>query len=83
MVSMIFHAKLFMLGFHLLICFFFSGCPETLALNMSKLVWSTLTTLKERHPLASEVTTLCLNLHVYVLFLNFYWENFFGIWLWI
>ncbi|OMO87264.1 Kelch repeat type 1 [Corchorus capsularis] len=36
-----------------------NGCLETLALNMSKLVWSTLTTLKERHPLASEGLTVC------------------------
>lgn len=36
-----------------------NGCPETLALNMSKLVWSTLTTLKERHPLASEGLSIC------------------------
>ncbi|XP_039022223.1 acyl-CoA-binding domain-containing protein 4-like [Hibiscus syriacus] len=36
-----------------------NGCPETLALNMSKLVWSTLTTLKERHPLASEGSSIC------------------------
>ncbi|XP_022765490.1 acyl-CoA-binding domain-containing protein 4-like isoform X1 [Durio zibethinus] len=35
------------------------GCLETLALNMSKLVWSTLTTLKERHPLASEGLSVC------------------------
>ncbi|XVE99202.1 hypothetical protein REPUB_Repub03eG0176800 [Reevesia pubescens] len=36
-----------------------NGCLETLALNMSKLVWSTLTTLKERHPLASEGLSVC------------------------
>ncbi|XVF75638.1 hypothetical protein PTKIN_Ptkin13bG0203300 [Pterospermum kingtungense] len=36
-----------------------AGCLETLALNMSKLAWSTLTTLKERHPLASEGLSVC------------------------
>ncbi|XP_021295609.1 acyl-CoA-binding domain-containing protein 4 isoform X1 [Herrania umbratica] len=36
-----------------------NGCLETLALNMSKLVWSTLTTLKERHPLSSEGLSVC------------------------
>lgn len=33
----------------------FTGCEETLVLNMSKLVWSVLTTVKQRDPLASEV----------------------------
>ena len=37
-----------------------AGCPETLVLNMSKLVWSVLTSVKQRDPLASEVTTLFL-----------------------
>lgn len=32
-----------------------SGASETLVLNMSKLVWSVLTSVKERDPLASEV----------------------------
>ncbi|GLT66772.1 hypothetical protein SLA2020_391210 [Shorea laevis] len=36
-----------------------NGCLETLVLNMSKLVWSKLTTLKERHPLASEGLSIC------------------------
>ncbi|WCJ19227.1 Acyl-CoA-binding domain-containing protein 4 [Euphorbia peplus] len=31
-----------------------NGCPETLVLNMSKLAWSTLTSVKGRDPLASE-----------------------------
>jgi hypothetical protein len=35
-----------------------SGCPETLVLNMSKLVLSTLTSVKGRDPLASEGLTL-------------------------
>ncbi|KAM7463850.1 hypothetical protein LguiA_031971 [Lonicera macranthoides] len=35
-----------------------SGCPETLVLNMSKLVLSVLTTVKGRDPLASEGLTL-------------------------
>lgn len=35
---------------------YLTGCLETLVLNMSKLAWTTLTTLKERHPIASEVT---------------------------
>lgn len=36
-----------------------SGCLETLELNMSKLVWSVLTTVKPRNPLASEGLTVC------------------------
>ena len=40
---------------------FFTGCPETLALNMSKLVWSVSTTVKQRDPLASEVSNLFLS----------------------
>ncbi|GLT70183.1 hypothetical protein SLA2020_422790 [Shorea laevis] len=36
-----------------------NGCLETLVLNMSKLVWSKLATLKERHPLASEGLSTC------------------------
>ena len=40
--------------------FMFAGCPETLVLNMSKLVWTELTSVKQRDPLASEVTTLFL-----------------------
>ncbi|XP_030450842.1 acyl-CoA-binding domain-containing protein 4 [Syzygium oleosum] len=36
-----------------------SGCSETLMLNMPKLVWSTLTTVKERDPLASEGLSVC------------------------
>ncbi|KAG2729734.1 hypothetical protein I3760_01G263400 [Carya illinoinensis] len=39
-----------------------SGCPETLVLNMSKLVWSALTTVKPRDPLASEGLSVCLAL---------------------
>jgi hypothetical protein len=30
-------------------------------LNMSKLAWSALASVKERDPLASEVSTLCLS----------------------
>lgn len=36
-----------------------SGCPETLVLNMSKLVWSELTSVKQRDPLASEGLSVC------------------------
>lgn len=36
-----------------------SGCPETVVLNMSKLVWSVLTSVKQRHPLASEGLSVC------------------------
>ncbi|XP_062156918.1 acyl-CoA-binding domain-containing protein 4 [Alnus glutinosa] len=36
-----------------------SGCPETLVLNMSKLVWSVLTSVKQRDPLASEGLSVC------------------------
>lgn len=32
-----------------------SGSPETLVLNTSKLVWSLVTSVQERDPLASEV----------------------------
>ena len=37
-----------------------TGTPETLLFNMSKLGWSVLTSVKERDPLASEVSILCL-----------------------
>ncbi|KAK9283103.1 hypothetical protein L1049_011334 [Liquidambar formosana] len=36
-----------------------SGAPETLVLNMSKLVWSVMTSVKGRHPLASEGLRVC------------------------
>ncbi|XP_015876662.2 acyl-CoA-binding domain-containing protein 6 [Ziziphus jujuba] len=36
-----------------------NGCPETLVLNMSKLVWSVLTNVKQRDPLASEGLSVC------------------------
>ncbi|KAJ7974986.1 acyl-CoA-binding domain-containing protein 4 [Quillaja saponaria] len=36
-----------------------SGCPETLVLNMTKLVWSVLTVVKQRDPLASEGLSAC------------------------
>lgn len=36
-----------------------SGAPETLVLNMPKLVWSVLTTVKERDPLSSEGLSVC------------------------
>lgn len=36
-----------------------TGCPETLVLNMSKLVWSVLTSVKQRDPLASEGLSVC------------------------
>ncbi|XP_011024324.1 PREDICTED: acyl-CoA-binding domain-containing protein 4 isoform X1 [Populus euphratica] len=36
-----------------------NGCPETLVLNMSKLAWSALTSVKERDPLASEGLSVC------------------------
>ncbi|KAK1289967.1 Acyl-CoA-binding domain-containing protein 4 [Acorus calamus] len=36
-----------------------SAASETIVLNMSKLVWSIATSMKERHPLASEGLTLC------------------------
>ncbi|XP_030489381.2 acyl-CoA-binding domain-containing protein 4 [Cannabis sativa] len=36
-----------------------NGCPETLVLDMSKLVWSLLTSVKQRDPLASEGVSLC------------------------
>jgi hypothetical protein len=38
---------------------FETGCPETLVLNMSKLVWSVLNVVKQKDPLSSEVITLC------------------------
>lgn len=41
--------------------FFVAGSPETLVLNMSKLVLSVLTSVKGRDPLASEVSTMCLH----------------------
>ncbi|XP_061986715.1 acyl-CoA-binding domain-containing protein 4-like isoform X1 [Populus nigra] len=36
-----------------------NGCPETLVLNMSKLAWSALASVKERDPLASEGISVC------------------------
>ncbi|EXB39449.1 Acyl-CoA-binding domain-containing protein 4 [Morus notabilis] len=36
-----------------------NGCPETLVLDMSKLVWSVLTSVKQRDPLASEGVSVC------------------------
>ncbi|OVA17943.1 Kelch repeat type 1 [Macleaya cordata] len=39
-----------------------SGVSETLVLNMSKLVWSVVTSVKERDPLASEGLSLCTGL---------------------
>lgn len=36
-----------------------NGCPETLVLDMSKLVWSVLTNVKPRDPLASEGVSVC------------------------
>ncbi|KAK0592644.1 hypothetical protein LWI29_022839 [Acer saccharum] len=36
-----------------------NGCPETIVLHMSKLVWSVLTSVKERTPLASEGLSVC------------------------
>ncbi|KAG9456799.1 hypothetical protein H6P81_001307 [Aristolochia fimbriata] len=36
-----------------------SGAPETLVLNMSKLVWSEVTSVQGRNPLASEGLSLC------------------------
>ncbi|XP_050210361.1 acyl-CoA-binding domain-containing protein 4 [Mercurialis annua] len=36
-----------------------NGCPETLVLNMSKLAWSTVTSVKGRDPLASEGLSVC------------------------
>ncbi|PON43636.1 BTB-kelch protein [Parasponia andersonii] len=36
-----------------------NGCPETLVLDMSKLVWSVLTNVKHRDPLASEGVSVC------------------------
>lgn len=38
---------------------FETGCPETLVLNMSNLVWSVLDVVKQKDPLSSEVITLC------------------------
>ncbi|KAF3434112.1 hypothetical protein FNV43_RR25215 [Rhamnella rubrinervis] len=35
------------------------GCTETLVLNMSKFVWSVLTSVKQRDPLASEGLSVC------------------------
>jgi hypothetical protein len=42
---------------------------------MSKLTWSALTSVKERDPLASEVSTLCLS-QVFNFSHLFYLENF-------
>ncbi|MED6135107.1 hypothetical protein PIB30_043076 [Stylosanthes scabra] len=36
-----------------------SGCPETLLLNMSKLVWSVVTVVKQKDPLSSEGLSVC------------------------
>ncbi|QCE07801.1 host cell factor [Vigna unguiculata] len=36
-----------------------SGCPETLVLDMSKLVWSVLTVVKPKDPLSSEGLSVC------------------------
>ncbi|KAG4910850.1 hypothetical protein JHK87_056966 [Glycine soja] len=36
-----------------------SGCPETLVLDMSKLVWSVLTVVKQKDPLSSEGLSVC------------------------
>ncbi|XP_019441008.1 PREDICTED: acyl-CoA-binding domain-containing protein 5-like isoform X2 [Lupinus angustifolius] len=36
-----------------------SGCPETLVWNMSKLVWSVLTVVKQKDPLSSEGLSVC------------------------
>ncbi|RWW35191.1 hypothetical protein BHE74_00024800 [Ensete ventricosum] len=46
----------------------FSGVSETLVLNMATLVWSVVTTVQGRVPLASEVHKLCLVSHFYILF---------------
>jgi len=37
---------------------FKTGCPETLVLDMPKLVWSVLTVVKQKDSLSSEVITL-------------------------
>ncbi|KAK7343942.1 hypothetical protein VNO77_13080 [Canavalia gladiata] len=39
-----------------------SGCPETLVLDMSKLVWSVLTVVKQKDPLSSEGLSVCSGL---------------------
>jgi hypothetical protein len=58
-------------------CWWLTGCPETLVLNMSKLAWSALASVKERDPLASEVSTLCLSQVELCNFSHlFYWQNF-------
>lgn len=49
------HAQLFLYLLPCLIVILFAGVPETLMLNMSKLVVSVLATVKGRDPLASEV----------------------------
>ncbi|KAL9318075.1 hypothetical protein ACSQ67_014592 [Phaseolus vulgaris] len=36
-----------------------NGCPETLVLDMSKLVWSVLTAVKQKDPLSSEGLSVC------------------------
>ncbi|CAJ1976626.1 unnamed protein product [Sphenostylis stenocarpa] len=36
-----------------------SGCPETLVLDMSKLVWTVLTVVKQKDPLSSEGLSVC------------------------
>lgn len=44
---------------------------------MSKLAWSALASVKERDPLASEVSTLCLSQGLLCNFSHlFYWQNF-------
>lgn len=43
-----------------------TGCPETLVLDMSKLVWSVLAVVKQKDPLSSEVITW-YNLSFYIL----------------
>ncbi|CAL5209047.1 unnamed protein product [Lathyrus oleraceus] len=39
-----------------------NGCPETLVLNMSNLVWSVLDVVKQKDPLSSEGLSLCSGL---------------------
>ncbi|KAJ8765993.1 hypothetical protein K2173_020509 [Erythroxylum novogranatense] len=39
-----------------------NGCAQTIVLNMPKLVWSALTSVKERDPLASEGLSVCVAL---------------------
>ncbi|PIA37125.1 hypothetical protein AQUCO_03000004v1 [Aquilegia coerulea] len=51
-----------------------SGASDTLVLNLSKLVWSVLTNVEQRDPLASEVVFLCLTRAK----INQNWYLFFG-----